>query len=160
MSESVLLSPVRKKGSGLKVPEQGSWLSDPNFLRTYSADIVLEGSFDDRSFVQSIPSVFARPLQFARALSDESHPAHRAVVGQWRGLLAVVALWKWLEVSIEPTEYRARDRGSDALSPEALRKGDGPLRAILGGQMPTPVEDWDRWWMIRCDGILLGATSP
>lgn len=160
MSERILLSPIRNQGRALKTPEQGSWHSDPNFLRSYSSDILLEGAVDDRLFVQSVPSVFARPLQFYRAFEDDTHPAHPAVIGQWRGLLAIFALRKWLDVSLEAREYRTRDTDQEGLAPETLRKGDGPFRAILRGQMPSPAADWDQWWFLRCEGVLIGATSP
>ncbi|MEZ5308092.1 MAG: hypothetical protein R2684_13180 [Pyrinomonadaceae bacterium] len=42
--------------------------------------------------VNSIPDVWARPLLFEMALADSSHPLHEEIKGEWRGLLAMIAL--------------------------------------------------------------------
>ena len=41
--------------------------------------------------INSIPDLWARPLLFQLALYDERHSLHKRTVGEWRGLLAVLA---------------------------------------------------------------------
>ena len=47
--------------------------------------------------VDSIPSMWARPLLFDLALYElgTNHPMHQRVLGEWRGLLAMLALKEW-----------------------------------------------------------------
>ena len=45
--------------------------------------------------VDSIPSMWARPLLFEMALYDTRHPMHRRILGEWRGMLALLALKEW-----------------------------------------------------------------
>ena len=42
--------------------------------------------------INSIPDVWARPLLFEMALFNETHPLHSQILGEWRGLLAMMAL--------------------------------------------------------------------
>lgn len=42
--------------------------------------------------VNSIPDIWARPLLFEMALFDEKHQLHARTLGEWRGLLALLAL--------------------------------------------------------------------
>ncbi len=42
--------------------------------------------------VNSIPDVWARPLLFEMALFDPTHALHARILGEWRGLLALLAL--------------------------------------------------------------------
>ena len=42
--------------------------------------------------IYSIPDPWARPLLFDRALYDPKHKLHEVVLGEWRGLLAMIGL--------------------------------------------------------------------
>ncbi len=44
------------------------------------------------SNVSSVPTIWARPLTVEMALFDRQHPLHGTMVGQWRGMLAAIAL--------------------------------------------------------------------
>ena len=46
----------------------------------------------EKDQIFSIPDPWARVLLFTRALLHVEHPSHRRVVGEWRGLLAILAL--------------------------------------------------------------------
>ncbi|MBK8464911.1 MAG: hypothetical protein IPL32_03690 [Chloracidobacterium sp.] len=45
-----------------------------------------------RIHINSIPDIWARPLLFQMSLFDSSHPMHERTLGEWRGLLAILAL--------------------------------------------------------------------
>ena len=47
--------------------------------------------------IDSIPSMWARPLLFEMALYNDRHPVHTRILGEWRGLLAMLALKEWCD---------------------------------------------------------------
>ncbi len=161
MPGKIFLSPLRSKERSLPTPPPGRWHSVGDFLSKYSADIPVEGRFDDNLLVHSVPTVFARPIQFYQAMENESHPAHNSVVGQWRGLLAIVALQRWLNTTVEVQKFSLTD-ALQGRSPSGDSRGgaDLPLLSILKSQLPKPEEEWEHWWLLRCEGQLIGATSP
>ncbi len=157
MAVELLLSPIRKDHS-FKSPVQGRWQSAPDFLTKYASDIEIEGELSDRHAMQNVPSVFARPVYFYQALEDNRHPAHRLVRGQWRGLLAVFALQRWLGGAVNATEFSLPETLERAR--QASGRADLPLLTILESQLPKPTEEWQRWWLLRFHERLIGATSP
>src|SRR2546421_1310485 len=42
--------------------------------------------------INSIPDMWARPMLFEMALSNAQHVLHKRILGEWRGLLALLAL--------------------------------------------------------------------
>src|SRR5690348_5526613 len=46
--------------------------------------------------IKSTPSPWSRALLFEQALFAPSHPAHDAILGEWRGLLAAVGMSGYL----------------------------------------------------------------
>ncbi len=66
--------------------------------------------------VDSIPSMWARPLLFEMALYDTRHPLHNRILGEWCGLLAMLALKEWCEfpLTIERLELKAKEKPADA----------------------------------------------
>ena len=73
--------------------EGGAWKPcDSGELQNLSEGLNLE-KVDPRFFeVTSVPDMWARPLLFTMALYHDSHPVHNLIVGEWRGLLAMLAL--------------------------------------------------------------------
>ena len=86
------LLPGRKDKSGLSNFTQTGWVyKEAVQLNTLSDDLKAEqisGYFE----IDSIPDVWARPLLFEMALYDKDHPLHPRVIGEWRGLMAMIAL--------------------------------------------------------------------
>ena len=154
MSARTFLNALRRDDRRLPEPEPGRWKPYPNFLVDYGADIAVEGRLEDRRGLANVPTVFARPIYFAQALADDRHPAHRAVRGQWRGLLAVFALQRWLGLPLGTDQVVIPEKPTEAPA------GARALWTILRSQLPRPEEEWARWWLLRCDDRLIGATSP
>lgn len=152
--QRLYLSPIVVGVGSLRLAQPGRWYAADDFLAQFSTDILVEGSVDYQSIVRGVPSVFAQPIYFAHALGDRNHPAHAAAVGQWRGLLACFALKRWLELPLEVQRFEVSGPGFDDPSPDAI------LRTVLAAQLPAPQADWREWWILRCGGRLLGATSP
>src|SRR5579871_4348281 len=84
--------PKRKSGTGNRFPDPqaaGVWEERPTQL-SHLAEAIEIPSEPQR--VYSIPDPWARALLFDRALYDESHKLHSIVLGEWRGLLALIGL--------------------------------------------------------------------
>jgi hypothetical protein len=155
MPGRLLLSPLVENGT-LRRPPAGQWHQEGDFLNQFSRDILVEGTVSHQQIVRGVPSVFAQPIYFAHALEDDKHPAHHAAVSQWRGLLACFALQRWAQIPLSTERFDLFDAASES-SPGA---SDHVFRQVLRSQLPAPEDDWREWWLIRCDGKLLGATSP
>jgi hypothetical protein len=153
------LNALKRDGRQLATPTRGTWQAEDAFLQKYSADIDLQGQVEGIQLSHSVPSFFQRPIQFYHSLVDPKNPLHRAVQSEWRGLLAAFALARWLDISITVEEFAVEPAARDEESHVgATGNGDLHFRTILNNQLPS--EHWRKWWLIRCDGTLLGATSP
>jgi hypothetical protein len=104
----IYLNELKTAERQIPSPEAGTWKTDAAFLQRFAHDIHVKGQLGDR-IVNSVPSVFARPIQFSQALSSATHPMHDAVVSQWRGLLAIFALQKALTIPLRVTRFGLRD---------------------------------------------------
>ncbi len=152
-----LLPPLKKKdGDGLKpVLPTGTWqLGHPVELKNIADNLQvtkIDGKFID---IDSIPSMWARPLLFEIALYDKDHPMHDCVVGEWRGLLAMLALkeqWKFLI----DTKLIVIPDGDGA--PEFLQA----LRKLLPQHTLDEAETtWDKLYLILFNDNPIGITSP
>ncbi|MEK7752159.1 MAG: hypothetical protein AAB654_09610, partial [Acidobacteriota bacterium] len=153
-----------RRGRQLANPDTGRWKDDSlakDFLAKFATDILVEGQIGDVSVAHSVPSVFARPILFYQALSDPESPLHQAVVSEWRGLLAVFGLQAWSGFSVTVQQYDVPPADETATSEVgSVGRDDLHLRTMLRQQLPRPQDDWNRWWLIRCGGQLIGATSP
>lgn len=148
----IYLNELKTAERQVALPEAGKWKTDPAFLQKFAHDIYVKGQLGDR-IVNSVPSVFARPIQFYQALSSAAHPMHDAVVGQWRGLLSVFALRKAMKMPVRVVPFELRDRTTE----DDL---DRRFVEILRSQLPYPPEEWRSWLLIYCNDQLVGATSP
>jgi hypothetical protein len=154
MSARIFLNELKTDKRLLANPESGAWKADRDFLARFSNDILVTGEVADR-IVNSVPSVFARPIQFSEALFDEKHPLHQTFRNQWRGLLTLFALRKALAIPLSVTLFSLR-------KPEAIRADDRDRRfsLVLRNQLPRPEAEWENWLLLYCQGKLVGATSP
>ncbi len=157
MAVELLLSPIKKEHS-FKPPSRGRWQSAPDFLTKYSSDIEIGTSISDHAGMLNVPTVFARPVYFFQALEDSRHPAHRQVRGQWRGLLAIFALQRWLGGVVQAKEFHLLDAWERAKG-DASRV-DLPWLTVLKNQLPKPTSEWGHWWLLHFHERLIGATSP
>jgi len=148
----IFLNELKDVDRQLAEPEAGKWKPDPSFLEKFANDIHIRGQLDDR-ISNSVPSVFARPIQFWQALRTENHPMHETVVGQWRGLLAMFALQTALGIPLRVARYSIREEADE-------NDLDYRFVQILRSQRPRPAEEWTSWLLIYCNDRLVGATSP
>jgi hypothetical protein len=154
MTVRLFLSPLTTEGGTLRRPSAGRWYPAPDFLDQYSADILVERTSGTHSPVRGVPTVFAQPIYFWQALRDRNHPSFLSAQRQWRGILACFALQDWLKLPIHVQRFRLERR--EGWDPEA----DDVLRGIFEAHLPEPKEEWTDWWLVRCNEVLIGASSP
>ena len=104
--------------------------------------------------VDSIPSMWARPSLFEMALYDTRHPMHGRVLGEWRGLLAMLALKEWCDFPLTIEQITITDMKGDAKDfLQALQK-------LLPKDTLDPTTTWETLNIILFNDKSIGITSP
>lgn len=153
-----LLPPLKKDGAGLAViPKTGTWeLVPPVALNNIAENLdvtKIDAKFID---IDSIPSMWARPLLFEIALYDVNHPMHDCVLGEWRGLLALLALKEQRNFPLTTKLIEIPDTNAENI-PEFLRA----LRKLLPVHTLDPNNTtWDNLYLILFKRNPIGMTSP
>jgi len=152
-----LLPPLREDGNNQVsvFSTHGEWDRRPSVaLAQVAKSLRLENVDGAETQIASIPSMWARPLLFEMALFDHEHLLHRRIVGEWRGLLALLALR--LTKGINDVE------GVMVTVPE-----NAELEAVraLHGTTPTHTTiathtGWQSLYVIQRRGVAIGMTSP
>ena len=106
--------------------------------------------------VDSIPSMWARPLLFEMALYDTRHPMHERVLGEWRGLLAMLALKEWCDFPLTTERIEITDTKNPPDAEEFLRA----LQKLLPKDTLDATTTWDTLNLILFDDKPIGITSP
>lgn len=104
--------------------------------------------------VRSIPDVWARPILFETALLDPQHPLHDSFVGEWRGLLAILALRE--RRGIPGVQAVPVFEGRDGALPAFLEVAQ---RLMPAGSLATDTT-WTGIHVLMIDGHPIGMTSP
>src|SRR5882724_478923 len=70
--------------------EAGKWdIRDQESLSKLSSGLKVDKVETE---ISSIPDMWARPMLFEMALLNPEHVLHERILGEWRGLLAMIAL--------------------------------------------------------------------
>ena len=107
--------------------------------------------------VDLIPDVWARHILFANALYDERHMLHERVRGEFRGLLALLALRARKRILVKAEELQIDQCGD---WPFALAAKNG---IFVGHGIHQLYSDtgWNEVYLLRSDGrSVLAVTSP
>lgn len=112
--------------------------------------------------IDSIPDIWARPLLFDMALYDTSHPLHDRILGEWRGLLTMMAFREVYELSqltVFPVELPSRN------TLDVDMQDIHPFAIALAKLMPDSDRlatdtDWNNLYVILFGDRPLGMTSP
>lgn len=153
-----LLPPLKKDGDGLAVlPRTGTWEQVSGVALNNIADNLQVTKVDAKFIdIDSIPSMWARPLLFEIALYDKDHPMHDCVVGEWRGLLAMLALKEQRKFPLE-TKLITIPYVADGNTPEFLQA----LHRLLPQRtLDAAGTTWDKLYLILFKGNPIGITSP
>lgn len=93
---AIFFLPKLKRNTEIAGPQGGQFnVRASNILEDLRRSIEISdaSSLEGHSVCEySIPDVWARVLLFEMALHDNSHPLHSKILGEWRGLLAILAL--------------------------------------------------------------------
>ena len=106
--------------------------------------------------VNSIPSMWARPLLFEMALYDTRHPMHGRVLGEWRGLLAMLALKEWCDFPLTIEPINITDMGNPPDAEDFLRA----LQKLLPEDTLDTTATWETLNIIQFNDKPIGITSP
>ena len=110
--------------------------------------------------VDSIPSMWARPLLFEMALymDDTNHPMHKRILGEWRGLLTMLALKEWCGFPLTIKQININDMGNPSDDNDflkALQRLIPKARDTLDGKTT-----WETLNIILFNDKPIGITSP
>lgn len=163
-SRSYPLLPKLNKNLTVEVATKACWQRESHdFLNSLAESIDSGAEFANVGHIDSIPDVWARPLLFQLALFDEDNKMgfvnglHQQVVGEWRSLIAMLALKEvkhlnitTREVIIDPINGGNIEKVLDVLKPvEAVFKDDD-----------FDANPWNRLYMVYLNGKPLAVTSP
>ena len=140
--------------------EAGVWKStDINFLRSLADGLDCGDSIRDMGTVDSIPDMWARPLLFRLALFDREPTKqfvtglHEKVRGEWRALLAMIALKNFKHLDLKAVQVNLREDKSELAE---ILKSLAPTESLSG--------DKSAWltdvYVVTLDGRPLATTSP
>lgn len=152
-----LLPPLKNDGDGLAIiPDTGIWFPVPAVALNNIAENLdvtkIAAKFID---IDSIPSMWARPLLFEIALYDKNHPMHECILGEWRGLLALLALKEQRNFPLTTKLIKIPDANAENI-PEFLRA----LRKLLPEHTLDENTAWDEIYLILFKDKPIGMTSP
>ena len=152
-----LLPPLKDDGAGLTIlPNKGTWQEVSAVALKNIAENLNVTKVDAKyTDIDSIPSMWARPLLFQIALYDTVHPMHDCIVGEWRGLLAMLALKERRNIPLT-TKLITIPPADDGNTPEFLRA----LRKLMPEQTLDVNTTWDNLYLIMFDDKPIGITSP
>jgi len=121
----------------------------------------LESDVNPQFFdVDSIPDIWARPLLFNMAFCDKDHPLHEKVIGEWRGMMALIGLSEWhgYPLDVQHVDLSALKDGEASDSESA---GFAEIAARMAPKATIDGEtDWTQLYLFRLDGDPLAVTSP
>ena len=107
--------------------------------------------------ISAIPDMWARPLLFEMALFDDKHLLHEPILGEWRGLLAILALSeiRSIAISSRPVEIPNQNEIS-----KDLPRFAASLSRLLPSGMIAKDTSWNTVYIILCNENPVGMTSP
>lgn len=156
------LTPKLKDGADRKIASfnrAGVWDSRASVeLDNLSESLNIEDIVPKSIELTGIPDMWARPLLFEMALYDTRHPLHRRILGEWRGLLAMIALNKWrhLPLKVEKIKIPSQGGATAPASPDFLNA----LEKLTPSKTLSGDTDWHNLYVILFDGNPIGITSP
>lgn len=156
------LTPKLKDGADRKIASfnrAGVWDSRASVeLDNLSESLNIEDIVPKSIELTGIPDMWARPLLFEMALYDTRHPLHRRILGEWRGLSAMIALNKWrhLPLKVEKIKIPSQGGATAPASPDFLNA----LEKLTPSKTLSGDTDWHNLYVILFDGNPIGITSP
>lgn len=152
-----LLPQLKDDGDGLSIiPGTGTWEVDATAALNHIAAQLNVTELDAQYIdIDSIPCMWARPLLFEIVLYDTDHPMHDIIVGEWRGLLTMLALKERKNFPLT-TQLIKIPSDNDGKTPEFLRV----LRKLMPEHKLDQNTTWENLYLILLKNRPIGITSP
>lgn len=158
-----LLLPRLSETAPIAAVTAGQWEDNPglagsNFLKGLSGSLVVANNSGDIDSIDSIPDIWARPILFRMALfASQSFDMglHRKVLGEWRALLAMLALQdtRHLNLTVDEVHLNKSDQLGQTFSMLA------PQDSISKNGYKAK-DDWNDIYVISYKNVPLAITTP
>jgi hypothetical protein len=158
--------PKLKVSHNVKSPiESGKWdVRTRDVLEKLSAGLKVEKVETE---ISSIPDMWARPMLFEMALFNEEHVLHPRILGEWRGLLAMLALKEVVKLNrltathltlplLPPTHGGEEEAANRVDQRDFLRT----LSKLLPEASLANDTTWRSLYIFLFNGQPIGMTSP
>ncbi|MBR0060389.1 MAG: hypothetical protein IJP68_02815, partial [Selenomonadaceae bacterium] len=162
MAESYfpMLPKVNEEVSKILKDQAGIWKeTDINFLQGLANSLDCGESIKDMGSVDSIPDMWARPLLFKMALFDLEPTKqfitglHEKVRGEWRALLAMLALKNFKQLDLKAEQVNLLEDNSDLAQ---ILKSLAPQESLTGNKSAWLTDVY----IIFFNGLPIAMTSP
>lgn len=136
----------------------GTWQQEEeiNRLDVFANNLDVSHAATGTDLLNSVPTPWARLLLFESALYRATHPSHRDIEDQWRGILGVLALAEPLKLRLTVRPFRL-----DNYSGSDVGRTFAALRPHYSVNNHDEEEGkWNDFQLILVDDAVVGATSP
>ena len=154
-----LLPRLKKDYTVKEFDKAGIWEKrDSVVLESISESLDVADTKIASAEVDSIPSMWARPLLFEMALyeDDTNHPIHKRILGEWRGLLAMLALKEWCDFDLTIEQININDMGNPPDANDFLKA----LQKLIPKDALDGKTTWETLNIILFNEKPIGITSP
>jgi hypothetical protein len=111
--------------------------------------------------ISSIPDVWARPLLFEMALLNDQHILHQRILGEWRGLLAIIGLKEVLGLDRFTATQVTIPVERDGIDNETTERDFLKTIAKLLPQSSLSADtQWNNLYIFLFNNKAIGLTSP
>jgi hypothetical protein len=154
------LLPKLTENPRLSFPKAGVW--DDRNLPALD-DLISSLKVERKDFtlsINAIPDIWARPLLFDMALFDREHLLHKCILGEWRGLLAMMALWeiRGFSLSVKPVVIPSLNEVNQGNS--NILPFEAALAKLIPNKTLATDTTWNNFYVILFDDKPVGMTSP
>ncbi|MFA4827829.1 MAG: cell division protein FtsA [Thermodesulfovibrionales bacterium] len=168
------LTPKLKDGNDRKISsfnKAGVWDNrQPIEIDNLAESLNIEG-VPKTIELTGIPDMWARPILFEMALYDARHPLHKLILGEWRGLLAMIALKEWRNINLSTSKIEIispdpnpqqpggtlTQRQNIYLNQPAFLKA---LEKLRPSKTLSNDNNWHNLYIILFNNEPIGITSP
>lgn len=145
------LTPALKPTSKLKFSVPGKWENNqPKVLHDLAESFNIDLDNPPKLELTAIPDMWARPLLFKSALFDSSHIIHKRIVGEWRGLLTILALQEVLSCKFDVKKVVL----DNSINFSSCLKKLSPVETLHASL------NWDEHYLFLLQGQPIGMSSP
>ena len=160
---SYLLLPKLSDNTPIPAGMAGQWedktgLDGSSFLKGLSDSLVVAKNSKDIDSIDSIPDIWARPILFRMALFGVRGfdlGFHRKVLGEWRALLAMLALQDTRHLNLTVNDVHLDKSGPLGKTFSMLAPQDS-----LSHNGEAAKSDWKDIYVISYNNVPLAITSP